>query len=516
MYRDSMSLIEMLWTCLSFTITVAIILVSLSVLSLAIYRLYMHPLRKYPGPALAASTNWYIAFWAMKGRYHRKLRSWHEKYGPAIRIAPNTISFSSHRSYQEIYNSNANLRKHDSYRAFSASRRRSHVMSTVTRDVANVKRRPYLQTFSNQNMRRLEKRLLVHFQMFVSQLTDSTGETSWSPPVDIAERCIWLTHDVITDSVFTKGSNMQTFPELRGLLSATKFMSWRGIICFLQPQFYKLKLDRLSAPLSYYELVKLGKYAWQRTEERLSLDVDDNFDLFGSILSMQGKLDFKYDTKDFWVEAMLMLGAGVLTVGPTMSSLFFFVLHDPEALAQLTKEVRSAFSSVDEIRLGPKLSGCVFLHACIDETLRMVPGIPNLLPRRVLKGGAMIDGEYLPEGTVVGSSIYVVHRNQDHVNPDRFRPARWLEGGKLIPQAARKSFFPFGFGARYCVGSKLAMAELQIVVARAVFSLDMRLASDAPCCRSTSASICTDREFKTYIGLQVKGPLAQFRKHSNF
>ena len=88
---------------------------------------------------------------------------------------------------------------------------------------------------------------------------------------------------------------------------------------------------------------------------------------------------------------MLIQFTGVITSGPTLSSVFFFLLHDSEALRRVSYEFISLFSYFNDIRDGPQLSGCNFLRACVDETMRMVPGIPNLLPRRVLEGGSEVD-----------------------------------------------------------------------------------------------------------------------------
>jgi hypothetical protein len=50
---------------------------------LAIYRLFFHPLAKFPGPRLAAMSRWYEAYYDVikDGQYTFKIADLHKKYG---------------------------------------------------------------------------------------------------------------------------------------------------------------------------------------------------------------------------------------------------------------------------------------------------------------------------------------------------------------------------------------------------------------------------------------------------
>jgi len=68
-----------------------------------LYRLFLHPLSRVPGPRLAAISNVWHAYYARNGRMLELGKTLHKKYGPAVRVGPNEVWFDSVEAFKAIY-----------------------------------------------------------------------------------------------------------------------------------------------------------------------------------------------------------------------------------------------------------------------------------------------------------------------------------------------------------------------------------------------------------------------------
>ncbi|HEY3552087.1 MAG TPA: cytochrome P450 [Solirubrobacterales bacterium] len=105
--------------------------------------------------------------------------------------------------------------------------------------------------------------------------------------------------------------------------------------------------------------------------------------------------------------------------------------------------------------------------AIVREVLRLRPPASGSL-RRLLEP-MQIDGREVPAGATVVAPTSLVHRDpRGFRDPDRFDPERWL--ADITPSWP---FFPFGGGARRCVGEALAHAEIETVVPAVLRSVEL-------------------------------------------
>ena len=139
------------------------------------------------------------------------------------------------------------------------------------------------------------------------------------------------------------------------------------------------------------------------------------------------------------------------------------MLRHPTALAKLQREIDDVFPNRNTIPSWDVVSTRLpYLDACIKETLRIHPSTGFMMERIVPAGGAFIDGHYVPAGSIVSCSPWVIHRHKPTYGEDIevFRPERWLESTAEKREIMEKLLCPFGFESRLCLGREIGLFEV--------------------------------------------------------
>lgn len=207
--------------------------------------------------------------------------------------------------------------------------------------------------------------------------------------------------------------------------------------------------------------------AAEKAKRRMALGDMGRIDFVGHLID-SGKIS----EGSLLANADTLIAAGSETTATSLTGLTWFLLKNPDCLAKLTEEVRSSFGSLEEIT-GDSAAKLPFLHGCIEESLRLFPPAPFNLPRD--SPGAVIDGQYIPEGTVCCGEIYSMHTDPRYwKDPEAFRPERWI--GKGLGDDKR-AWQPFSSGPRACLGINLAYLEIRIALAKLLWTFDLELVS---------------------------------------
>ncbi|KAL9119684.1 MAG: hypothetical protein Q9187_003758, partial [Circinaria calcarea] len=234
---------------------------------------------------------------------------------------------------------------------------------------------------------------------------------------------------------------------------------WLDLGTWLLPDTSKLRADWIAVG---------GKWAMDRIETERNRGLRN--DMMSFIISaIDPETDQQLGVNEILAEAYTLITAGGDTTSVAISSTFFYLSRNPDTYAKATAEVRSAFSSEEEIRTGSALTSCQYLRACLDEALRMSPPVSAPLYREVGLGGASICGTYLPEGLSCAVGTYAIHHNPIYFpEPFKYRPERWLkdkDSPAEMLEHAKAAFNPFSTGPRSCVAMNLAYVEMMLTVA---------------------------------------------------
>lgn len=94
------------------------------------------------------------------------------------------------------------------------------------------------------------------------------------------------------------------------------------------------------------------------------------------------------------------------------------------------------------------------IDAVVKESQRVLPAVPISLPRRVMNDVQIAGSNPVPRGALLFALSVLEHHNPSvYPDPFAFRLSRWLADG-YNPKPYE--FFPFGVGARRCLGATFA------------------------------------------------------------
>jgi cytochrome P450 len=108
-----------------------------------------------------------------------------------------------------------------------------------------------------------------------------------------------------------------------------------------------------------------------------------------------------------------------------------------------------------------------------------MPAVPSETIRVVLPGGLEVNGEFLPEGVLVASTLWPLHQSDKAFRgPWIYRRERWMSDeasgvSKEDVSRAQSIFSPFVTGPVNCLGQKLAKLILLITIAKTLYQMEV-------------------------------------------
>ncbi|KAJ3755440.1 cytochrome P450 [Lentinula raphanica] len=442
--------------------------------ALLVGRSAKQPLKQFPGPSLARWTTLYKAYFEIvkKGGWVRQLEKLHAAYG------------HDPRAYGEIYAPGSRFHKDMAlYSIFKHSN--SSVFTTPDPHDAAVIRNVLSPYFSRRaiipKIPLIKEQVPIHpykpvaLDAFTSLIFSRPFDTLSAPGFD---------HPFIrgVPSTYINIWVKKYFPRLKTplMLAFMRFLSLVDPVTITFADQLKLIIEDL----------KLALQSTFTPDESPLDEASTDGPLYPFLLhkiqSQIQKPTITAETSEqlrdllqhnrLVAEGFNLRFAGADTVGTACTVGVRCLLSNRDVLVRLVRELDEAWPNEGDIAF-EDLEKLPYLTAVIKESLRLSHGVVTPLGRVVGPGDAVIVGETIPTGTIVGISSTFVHLNAEiFPEPTKFHPDRWLKSSQksrdqneehsdssAVDVNADKYLVSFSRGPRSCFGIHLAWCELYII-----------------------------------------------------
>jgi len=267
-------------------------------------------------------------------------------------------------------------------------------------------------------------------------------------PMDISKEMPQLTLAIVAKTLFS--ADVESEAQEIGAAMTSILEMFRVLLMPFAEYFDKLPLPstrRLEKARARLDATIYGLIAERR---RSGVDTGD---LLSMLLLAQDEGDGMSD-QQVRDEALTLFLAGHETTANALTWTWYLLSQNPEVERRLHEEIDAVLGGrPPELSDVPELR---YSEMILAEALRLYPpawaiGRKAIAPFTV--------GQYqIPAGSIVILSPYLVQRDPRWFpDSERFDPERWrMEGRDSRPKF---SYFPFGGGARVCIGERFAWME---------------------------------------------------------
>ncbi|KAL6245978.1 hypothetical protein RBB50_007131 [Rhinocladiella similis] len=437
---------------------------ALYVLAVVVYRIFFHPLAKYPGPFLAKFTDIYPILQMVKmTRIYWQLEMV-ETYGSPVRVATNELYFADMKSYADIYGQSSNPCQKEKvfYDMFTATGATSVLNERDKTAHARV-RRLLSHAFSLKAL--LQDEPLVHQKVgeLVERVLAPAAQKGQSVDIFGMMMCHYL--DIVSYLSFGKSFDS---------VSGHGEISHHDLDCFMVvvpvqsffPFLRYVPIPKIQE--GYRGLRKLINFA-QRSVIEFQDKVKQEGDDFAQGTFLRNLIDArdeetggsKLTFEELVENTIIFLVAGSDTTAVTTMYIIWECGKNPQVKKKLVDEIRTAFPDAKHAPTYQEAAKLPYLNACIEEALRLWGPLNAGFPR--VSPGKVIGNEYIPEGVTVSTIPYATHRDPKvFPNPEEFIPDRWLNSSAEM----RGMLKPFSHGPRNCIGKHLAEIGMHLTLTR--------------------------------------------------
>ncbi|UKZ83912.1 hypothetical protein TrVFT333_011727 [Trichoderma virens FT-333] len=438
--------------------------------SIFVYRAFFHPLREFPGPFWARISRFYAMGKMIQSRKgYEDIQKLHQKYGDIVRVGPRELSINRPSAIRSLYGAHSQTSRPPWYSQTSRHPSKSSLINT--RDSAAHKLRKKIWEKALGSSRALdvyESRVLEKVDLLLSKIEEANGN-----PIDMTKYFMYFSFDVMADVGFSKNFNMlestSIHPAIKGVHDTMWFI---GLLTTIPWMLYMVG----STP-GLNSLSRFSIWCHEQLNEKRKILASEKEkepqDVMSWLLNAMDKGDPAAPPSERAVQedSRLLIIAGSDTTAGVLANAFHLLLTNPHTYEHLQAEIQKQFPGGISDWTYEKAKAIPYLDWIVYETLRLRPTAAAGMPRALPSQGLMIDGEFIPGGTIASIPPYTLQRDARYwAEPLTFRPERWEDcSTDSVPWIA------FNRGTWSCPGKGLVMMELRMVLSRVLLQYDVTL-----------------------------------------
>ncbi|KAF1992814.1 putative RNA polymerase II mediator complex component Srb8 [Amniculicola lignicola CBS 123094] len=457
--------------------------------SIAIRRIWFHPLSRFPGPKLWAATRVPYIISLLRGTLNQKMADFHAKYGDVVRLAPNELSFGCEEAWRDIYMYRPGHKetKKDARWYLAPRNAPQNIVTTTDIHVRARMRRLLAPSFNDQSLSK-QSPVLEHYAELVLERLKSIVERRPKGQDSITINMLnWInfyTMDIIGDLALGESFHCLDSSTYHPWVT-TLYTFFKGMIIASAARFFWIT-SLLIEHMVPKDIAEKQKYHTDFTNAKVAQRLEmktERPDLITPFLRDMENSPEKMSLGEIQSTFAIILVAGSETTATTLLACLFELASNPDVQEKLYRIVKRKFSVESQITVS-STADMPYLDAVINEALRLCYPVPGGLPRLVVEDGDTYAGHFVPGGTAISIRPYVVFRSPKYFAKNlSFVPERWLPPSERPLEYANDRLSacqPFSVGPTNCIGKPLAWAEMRILLTKIIWNFKLAMSKEKP------------------------------------